>query len=490
MFIPTRKDGGWDKRTSAYKELFSILGPIVLAMLALYLPRSGNTLLSVLSSPLVLLLLIVSIICIVECIGGIAGDNKVLGIIFFLPSLVLLVISAVAVYNIFVSFGWIRINIERAPELTTSHIHRRIDLRNAEYDGEPILFSGGSNVSNIVITGYEAILVNRRNMLSIDYTFDIMYVDEDKRTTIYSSQGSGIWYYNWIIGGGDGLTAPHGWIHMRNDYTILNAHEIPIFNAWEITTVIPYDGVIDFRDFNLTDEEWAHLVNKVENPQEVTTLLLENNNISDLTKLTIFTELTDLNLRNNNISDLEPLESLANLQSLNLADNQINDITPLGSMVELIGLNLSENQIIDITPLHLLTNLEKLDLSGNHISDIAPIGVLGENRHRESSWWSRTIRGIALRTGLYLGEIGLMELNLNDNNIGDFTPLKSVPMLLRVNIGGNPGVYDDEQMRRLEEALPSHSISTWSRRNTSDTVPDEEAAPESAPVEEPTPEMP
>jgi hypothetical protein len=66
------------------------------------------------------------------------------------------------------------------------------------------------------------------------------------------------------------------------------------------------------------------LAERIENgaiPQNVNTLTLFNNKISDISPLSELTELEWLVLRNNNISSLEPLYELTNLRTLDLREN-------------------------------------------------------------------------------------------------------------------------------------------------------------------------
>jgi internalin A len=99
-----------------------------------------------------------------------------------------------------------------------------------------------------------------------------------------------------------------------------------------------------------------------------TSLLLYNNQISDIKPLESLTNLTVLLLDNNQISDIKPLESLTNLTLLLLDNNQISDIKPLQSLTNLTVLLLDKNQISDIKPLQSLTKLTFLSLSGNPIA--------------------------------------------------------------------------------------------------------------------------
>ncbi len=108
----------------------------------------------------------------------------------------------------------------------------------------------------------------------------------------------------------------------------------------------------------------------------LTTLDLDNNQISDIKPLESLTNLIAISLVNNKISDIKPLASLTNLISIGLENNQISDIKPLASLTKLTALNLGDNKISDIKPLASLTNLTWLELDKNQISDIKPLKSL------------------------------------------------------------------------------------------------------------------
>ena len=78
--------------------------------------------------------------------------------------------------------------------------------------------------------------------------------------------------------------------------------------------------------------------------------------------------LTSLDLEDNNISDISPLTGLTNLEELGLDGNEISDISPLSGLTNLEMLGLDGNEISDISPLSGLTNLEELWLDRNPLS--------------------------------------------------------------------------------------------------------------------------
>ena len=95
--------------------------------------------------------------------------------------------------------------------------------------------------------------------------------------------------------------------------------------------------------------------------------------------------LTDLVAQNANISDLTGLEGATNLRILDLGaeyveaenrlinSNSVSDITPLAGLTNLTDLHLRNNSVSDISAVSGLTNLRTLDLNRNSISDISPL---------------------------------------------------------------------------------------------------------------------
>ena len=73
------------------------------------------------------------------------------------------------------------------------------------------------------------------------------------------------------------------------------------------------------------------------------------------------------------VKSLEGIQYASNLRRLILNFNQITDLTPLRDLSNLAVLRLEGNQITDLTPLRDLSNLVVLDLYNNHISDLTPL---------------------------------------------------------------------------------------------------------------------
>jgi len=143
-------------------------------------------------------------------------------------------------------------------------------------------------------------------------------------------------------------------------------------------TAITWPEVI-IDDWYLKYEEWVQnpepyggleVLQQIKEAKDsgATELILNDNNIADLTPLAGLTNLTRLGLSYNNISDLSPLAGLTNLTELYLNGNNISDLSPLVGLTNLIELSLWDNSITDISPLAGLTNLTRLYLFYNNIS--------------------------------------------------------------------------------------------------------------------------
>lgn len=141
----------------------------------------------------------------------------------------------------------------------------------------------------------------------------------------------------------------------------------------------------------------SEIVNILKNAINLKNLHVLDNNSSDLTTLDISSleKLEDLRvthtkidniilpknnniktliIRDNNISNLEFLSGKINLEELELSNNKaITDISILGELTNLNKLYLDGTGIEEITPLATLNNLEALIIKNTKVTDISPI---------------------------------------------------------------------------------------------------------------------
>ena len=184
--------------------------------------------------------------------------------------------------------------------------------------------------------------------------------------------------------------------HAQNLYTLRLSDN----NISDISPLAELKHAQNLRSLTLSHNNISDLSPLAELTQ-VGYLHLDNNNISDISPLAELTQVDYLHLDNNNISDISPLAELKNLSQLLLYDNNISDISPLAELTQLERLSLQNNNISDISPLAELKNLEKLYLTDNNISDVSALAELTQ----------------------------LEELSLQNNNISDISPLAGLTKL-------------------------------------------------------------
>ena len=152
---------------------------------------------------------------------------------------------------------------------------------------------------------------------------------------------------------------------------------------------------LDLRDMGLRNEDIAPLRYMT----NLTTLNLNNNQISDLSPLSGLTTLVTLRMSINQVTSLVHLSGLTNLTELRLDINPISDLAPLSNLTALEHLGFGNSQVDDITPLSNLTNLSWLALNHTNVSDIALLSGL------------RNLRFVSL--------VGLQ--------VADYSPVEHVP---------------------------------------------------------------
>ena len=202
----------------------------------------------------------------------------------------------------------------------------------------------------------------------------------------------------------------------------------------------------------------------MDNPNNLRTLILSENPISDISPLENLNNLTGLVLSRNQITDFAPLRNLTKLESLWLRDDTggfeilrgqklamwLEQGTSIGDSVNIPDPNLrrtiaeelswdkdapiSQNDMLtlttlfahfaeirDLTGLEFATNLRELDLESNQISDISPLKNLKN----------------------------LRELDLESNQISDISPLKNLKNLRNLVLSGNP-ISDVSSLKNLK----------------------------------------
>jgi hypothetical protein len=130
------------------------------------------------------------------------------------------------------------------------------------------------------------------------------------------------------------------------------------------------------QKFSATEKvEFFNLKDAFEKPEEVTSLKLNKQGLTEIPDLSAFKNLSELDLSDNEITDFSSrLRSLTNLQVLNLSGNKLTIIPEdICSLKNLVTLNLSSNKI-SAGSVSCLSNLERVFLNSNELTTV-PAGL-------------------------------------------------------------------------------------------------------------------
>ncbi|CAL6092062.1 Conserved_hypothetical protein [Hexamita inflata] len=101
----------------------------------------------------------------------------------------------------------------------------------------------------------------------------------------------------------------------------------------------------------------------------ISQLILNKNEISDITELKYMRQIKSLDLSSNSITNIWPLVYLENLKDVNLNFNNVNCLLAFFGNKQLVSLKLNNNDIINLDPLQDCEQLEDLSLMENNIID-------------------------------------------------------------------------------------------------------------------------
>ncbi len=193
-------------------------------------------------------------------------------------------------------------------------------------------------------------------------------------------------------------------------------------------TIADLNGIIGYfyaGNSNITSIEGAQYLTNL------TRLILDENQISDISTISDLPNLIWLHLNENQISDISVLSGLSNLISLYLNNNQISDISSISDIPDLAVLDLNENQISDISVLSGLTNLRWLYLSDNQISDISDFSDLTNLISVDLSY--NQINDISVINNL----TNIKRLYLSNNKISDISVISGLTNLMKLYLCSN-----------------------------------------------------
>lgn len=139
-------------------------------------------------------------------------------------------------------------------------------------------------------------------------------------------------------------------------------------------------------------------------------LLLDNNAIASLNGLAGCTSLTKISLRNNFISSLLPLKNCTKLTDIHVNKNRLENFAGAEKWVHLTTISAADNNIQNLSALENCTLLESVDLDNNKVANLT---VLSKNRQ------------------------ALKSVRIGNNSVQDITPLQGAVLLEQFHAPGN-----------------------------------------------------
>ena len=115
----------------------------------------------------------------------------------------------------------------------------------------------------------------------------------------------------------------------------------------------------------LAFRELTEVPKGLEKLDQLKTLFLNDNKLTDVTGLEKLDQLKTLHLRDSQLTNVKGLEKLTQLTRLSLDENKLADVTGLEKLTQLKFLNLDYNQLTDVKGLEKLTQLTHLLLNNN-----------------------------------------------------------------------------------------------------------------------------
>ena len=221
--------------------------------------------------------------------------------------------------------------------------------------------------------------------------------------------------------------------------------------------------------------------------RRISSLILNDYAITDLTGLEYATQLSDLEMKRTLVTSLEPLRNLERLayffaagspistiepftgsprlNYVSLNSTQITDISALRGSTTLVRLEIASTQISDLSALQDSPNFREIYAQDTLVSDLSPLGGLRE---------LRTVSVPNAQVSDIMTIAGLPELtilNVNGNHVTNISMLDSWPKLQQVGFSG--------QTVTLATVYPSATETSFQKADTARDF----LMPDGAPVE-------
>ena len=233
--------------------------------------------------------------------------------------------------------------------------------------------------------------------------------------------------------------------------TLTNLEEIYVGNNNCTISSTDFSGFINLKSLDISKLNIVEIPQSLSTLQNLTSLNISENKISNYSNLNLLSKLQELNLSGNSITSLpNEISSLKSLKTLNLSNNSITNFSSLNSLSSLEWLSLENNSLANIpSEVSSLQNLIHLNLGRNNIT--GGVNILLPLENLEQLWLNHNkLKGNIPSQLLTLPKI--MSISIQSNELEGSIPNNIPPIF---NISNNKFTKTE-----IEDYLKNNSATT------------------------------
>ncbi len=197
----------------------------------------------------------------------------------------------------------------------------------------------------------------------------------------------------------------------------------------KLTTLSGLSGMTALTKLDVSGNEITGVLEDIDGLHALTHLDLGGNQLTEIG--TIPAALDTLILSQNQLTDLPDLTELNEVRILAVAGNQLTEVADLSDKTSLVQLNLADNQLTEVPALPRTGTLVNLDVHGNQLTALPTMnGLSGLTTLNAAENQLTVLPDLTPLTPL-------ITLTLTDNQLSDFPDLSGFAALRTVEFAGN-----------------------------------------------------
>ncbi len=197
----------------------------------------------------------------------------------------------------------------------------------------------------------------------------------------------------------------------------------------QLTTLTPVASMLSLTELNAGGNQ-IKTIPSLTRLSALKTIHLSGNALTSLSWITSHKTVESLDVSNNLISDLSPLSTCSALTELNVASNLFSSVMPLSGCVRLETLNISDNDVVSLVDLKDLTAMSNLSAADTKISSVEPLSGM-------TALTTLNVSGTSVQDFTPLSDSKLKNLYAARCEISDLTTMVMLSSLEMLDVSGN-----------------------------------------------------